>query len=75
MEGFHFTILTDHASLKWFMEQRDLLGRLARWSLKLKAFDFSIEHRKGSANIVPDALSRVYFKLILPRLHFLTMNM
>jgi len=38
----------------------DLSGRLARWSLKLKAFDFTIEHRKGSLNVVPDALSQVH---------------
>lgn len=40
------------------MNQKDLTGRLARWSLKLQAFDFCIEHRKGSANVVPDTLSR-----------------
>lgn len=60
VEGSRFTIVTDHASLKWLMVQKDLSGRLARWSLKLQGFDFAIEHRKGSANVVPDALSRVY---------------
>lgn len=40
------------------MNQKDLDGRLARWSFKLQAFDFVIEHRKGRLNIVPDALSR-----------------
>lgn len=60
VEGMKFTIVTDHASLKWLMAQKDLSGRLARWSLSLQAYDFSIEHRKGSANVVPDALSRVF---------------
>lgn len=60
VEGMPFKVVTDHASLKWLMTQKDLAGRLARWSLKLQAFDFTIEHRKGSANIVPDALSRMY---------------
>lgn len=58
IEGMEFKIITDHASLKWLMCQKDLTGRLARWSLKLQAFNFSIEHRKGSENIVPDTLSR-----------------
>lgn len=60
VEGHDFKIVTDHASLKWLMTQKDLTGRLARWSLKLQGFRFEIEHRKGSANVVPDALSRVY---------------
>lgn len=47
-----------HVSLKWLMSQKDLAGRLARWSLKLQGFNFAIEHRKGSENIVPDTLSR-----------------
>lgn len=59
VEGLPFTVITDHSSLQWLMSQKDLSGRLARWSLKLQAFDFNIEHRKGSLNIVPDTLSRV----------------
>jgi len=55
-----FKVITDHGSLKWLMSQKDLSGRLARWSLKLQAFDFTIEHRKESLNVVPDALSRVH---------------
>lgn len=58
IEGLPFRIITDHASLKWLMSQKELGGRLARWSLKLQSFDFKIEHRKGSLNIVPDTLSR-----------------
>lgn len=53
-----FVIITDHSSLKWLMSQRDLNGRLARWSLQLQSFNFEIQHRKGSQNIVPDMLSR-----------------
>lgn len=60
IELHDFKIITDHASLKWLMGQKDLSGRLARWSLKLQSFSFKIEHRKGSENVVPDALSRVF---------------
>lgn len=58
IEGLPFRIVTDHSSLRWLMGQKDLSGRLARWSLKLQRFDFQIEHRKGSLNTVPDTLSR-----------------
>lgn len=60
IEGMPFTIITDHASLQWLMKQKDLSGRLARWSLKLQAFDFEVEYLKGSLNVVPDALSRMH---------------
>lgn len=60
IEGLPFRIITDHSSLKWLMAQRDLSGRLARWSLQLQRYDFGIEHRKGSLNIVPDCLSRKF---------------
>lgn len=59
VELMKFTIITDHASLKWLMSLKDLSGRLARWSLQLQAYDFSIEHRKGSENVVADTLSRM----------------
>lgn len=59
IEGHTFKVITDHASLKWLMGQKDLQGRLARWAIKIQGFDFTIEHRKGRDNVVPDALSRV----------------
>lgn len=60
IEGHEFRVITDHASLKWLMRQKNLSGRLARWGLKLQAFVFSIEHRKGKDNVVPDVLSRSF---------------
>jgi hypothetical protein len=56
-----FTIITDHASLKWILNQNEFPGRLTRCSLKLQSYiPFKIEHRKGSKNVVPDALSRMF---------------
>jgi len=60
IEGYPFKIYTDHASLQWLMTQKDLAGRLARWSMKLQPYDFSVAYRKGSENIVADSLSRAY---------------
>lgn len=51
-------VITDHASLKWFLNLRNPTGRLARWGCRLSPFNLAIEHRKGADNVVPDALSR-----------------
>lgn len=59
VEGHPFTVITDHNSLKWLMDQKDLTSRLTRWSLKLQAYNFNIEYRRGSENTVADALSRM----------------
>lgn len=59
VEMMKFTVITDHASLKWLMNLKDLSGRLARWSLQLQAYNFEIEHRKVKDNVVADMLSRL----------------
>lgn len=60
IDGYEFELITDHASLKWLMGQKDLSGRLARWSLQLQSHKFTIRHVKGKDNVVADALSRVF---------------
>lgn len=60
VEMMPFTIITDHSSLQWLMTLKDLSGRLARWSLALQSFQFSVEHRKGKDNVVADMLSRPF---------------
>ena len=56
----HFTLYTDHHSLKYFFTQRDLSRRQARWSQELAAYqpNMSIVYRKGEENRA-DALSRL----------------
>ena len=44
-------------------ESEDLSGRLARWSLKLQAFDFVIEYRKVVDLDSKEFLSDEYVKL------------
>lgn len=56
--GKKFTVFTDHSALKWFLNLNNPTGRLARWGIRLSSFNFEIKHKKGSDNIIPDALSR-----------------
>jgi hypothetical protein len=40
------------------MTRPNLAGRLHRWSLTLQEYEFAIEYRPGTTNVVADALSR-----------------
>jgi len=57
LEGYRFTVLTDHQSLKWLQQLEAPTGRLGRWLFELQQFDFEIQYRR-SQNQVADALSR-----------------
>jgi len=56
--GRAFTIVTDHAALRWLMTRPSPAGRLHRWSLTLQEYEFEIVYRPGNTNVVADALSR-----------------
>jgi hypothetical protein len=56
--GSRFVVKTDHNSLKYFLDQKDLSERQQKWVSKIQAFDFDIEYVKGKRNVVADALSR-----------------
>ena len=51
-------IFTDHKSLKYIYQQRDLNLRQGRWLELLKDYDCDILYHPGKANVVADALSR-----------------
>lgn len=56
--GRHFTVRTDHASLKWLMNFKNPEGQTARWIEILQQFDFDVQHRAGNKHANADALSR-----------------
>ncbi|EOX94130.1 DNA/RNA polymerases superfamily protein [Theobroma cacao] len=51
-------IYTDHKSLKYIFQQRDLNLRQRRWMELLKDYDCTILYHPGKANVVADVLSR-----------------
>src|SRR5262249_10789238 len=58
--GSHFTLFTDHAALTYLHTQRQLNPMLFGWYETLFDYNFSIFHRPGIQNILPDHLSRFF---------------
>ena len=56
--GRHFTIKTDHHSLRYMFTQQKFNGRIFKWMEQLQQYDFEVEHIPGWKNLVADALSR-----------------
>ncbi|KAL4585882.1 hypothetical protein LXL04_010509 [Taraxacum kok-saghyz] len=56
--GVKCIIYTDHKSLKYLFDQRDLNMRQVRWLDVVKDYDCEIHYHPGKANVVADALSR-----------------
>ena len=56
--GRKFTLITDHAPLKWMALNKGKNARVSRWFLELQDFHFKVEHRPGKEHGNADALSR-----------------
>ena len=56
--GSRFEVFSDHKSLKYLFDQKDLNMRQRRWLELLKDYDFGLNYHIGKANVVADALSR-----------------
>ncbi|GFV97549.1 hypothetical protein TNCV_2040571 [Trichonephila clavipes] len=56
--GTSFKIITDCDTLVKTLSKKELNPRIARWSLYLQEFNYTIEHRTGSKMAHVDALSR-----------------
>ena len=57
--GKPFLIETDHRALEWLNSVKENNPRLARWSLLLQPYQFSVKHRPGARNGNADSLSRI----------------
>jgi len=56
--GRHFTVCTDHYSLKFLLDQRLATIPQHHWVRKLLGFDFTVEYKPGALNMVAGTLSR-----------------
>jgi len=59
LEGYQFSVITDHQALRWLRGIESPTGRLARWMLELQQYTFEVKYRRGKLNRVADALSRL----------------
>ena len=60
---FKLMLRTDHESLQFLRSKQDtgLVGRMARWAMKLSDYNMDISYIRGQANTLADALSRLVF--------------
>lgn len=62
--GHHFSIVTDHYSLKEILTQVIHTPEQQKYVVKLLGYDFDISYQPGKSNIVVDSLSRQFIPLI-----------
>ncbi|KAI5431677.1 hypothetical protein KIW84_035730 [Lathyrus oleraceus] len=65
--GSRFEVFSDHKSLKYLFDQKELNMRQRRWLEFLKDYDFGLNYHPGKANVVADALSRksLYMSMLM----------
>ena len=51
-------IYTNHKSLKYIFDQKELNLQQTRWTKFIKDYDYSIHYHLGKANVMADALIR-----------------
>ena len=56
--GGKFDVFSDHKSLKYLFDQKELNMGQRRWMEFLKDYDFELQYHPSKANVVADALSR-----------------
>jgi len=56
--GAQFQVFSDHKSLKYMFDQKELNMRQRRWMEYLKDYNFELLYHPSKANVVADALSR-----------------
>ncbi|MCI35901.1 CCHC-type integrase, partial [Trifolium medium] len=54
--GCTFVVFSDHKSLKYLFDQKELNMRRRRWMETLKDFDFMLQYHPGKANVVANVV-------------------
>ena len=56
--GSRFEVFSDHKSLKYLFDQKELNMRQRKWLEFLKDYDFGLNYHPSKTNVVVDALSQ-----------------
>lgn len=54
-----FTLITDCGAIIWLFTSQNLSPKMHRWALRMMSYDMDLKWRKGTDNLIPDALSRL----------------
>ena len=52
--------VTDHSAFRYLYSMQDTSNMLTRWAITFQSSDFTVEHKPGKFNIIPDTLSRLF---------------
>ena len=63
--GRQFTLYTDHNALTYMFTQKDLNGLITGWFDVIMDYDFTVIHRPGIMNVLPDMLSRIQTEFLI----------
>ena len=58
LEGHKYTVITDHAALRYLFNNKDKTPRMYRLVAKLSPYELKVEYAPGKENHGPDLLSR-----------------
>ena len=50
----------DHSALRYLYSMQDISNMLTQWAIALQSYVFTVEHKPGKLNIIPDTLSRLF---------------
>ncbi|XP_046674898.1 uncharacterized protein LOC124363682 [Homalodisca vitripennis] len=55
-----FLLETDNQALSWLLAHPRQLGKIGRWVVQISSLKFTVQHVRGTQNIIADTLSRMY---------------